>query len=212
MKKLAGILLVSAVVTSALAQEAAPTTTPPQEAPKSVPMVPILKKEKPVVGQVPEYKLLADGTTAPDFTVVTPEGKKVKLSSFRSKVVILDFWATWCGPCQVSMPGLQEIYKTVKDKNVVVLSVNTWDEKDAFQKWVKENSGTKYDFTFVRDPAEGDRAAIRKASIAKRLYQVPGIPTFYVIGTDGKIIGSRLGSGNDEGVKELLKKAGVEVK
>lgn len=166
---------------------------------------------KPVQADpAPSYKLVPNGATAPDFTAFTADGKAVKLSQFKGKVVILDFWATWCSPCMASMPGLEEVYQQIKDKKVVVLSLNTWDDKGDFQKWVKENSGTKYHFNFVRDPAEGDRAGIRKASIAKRLYKVPGIPTMYVIDPKGKIAGGLVGSGNEENLVKILGNVGLK--
>lgn len=160
----------------------------------------------------PQVNLLKNGVMAPDFTAFTPDGKKVSLSDFKGKVVILDFWATWCGPCMVSMPGLEKIHQQVISKDVVVLSLNTWDKKPDFEAWVKENSGTKYHFTFVRDPAEGDREEIRKASIAKRLYQVPGIPTMYVIDQKGKIAGSTLGSGKEAELVRILGTLGLQAK
>lgn len=157
-----------------------------------------------------EWHGLTVGEKAPDFTAFTPADEKVNLSDLKGKVVILDFWATWCGPCQVSMPGLEKIYQQIKNKGVVVLSLNTWDEKPAFKTWVKENSGTKYHFNFVRDPAEGDHDAIRKASIAKRLYKVPGIPTMYVIDKDGNVVGSFVGSGNEQELVKILAKLGIK--
>jgi thiol-disulfide isomerase/thioredoxin len=150
------------------------------------------------------------GEKAPDFTAFTPADQPVTLSSLKGKVVILDFWATWCGPCQVSMPGLEEVYRRIKSKGVVVFSLNTWDEKPAFKDWVQQHSGQKYHFDFVRDPAEGDHDGIRKASIAKRLYGVAGIPTMYVIDRDGNVAGSLMGSGNEEGLIKLLAKVGVD--
>ncbi|MDR3687977.1 MAG: TlpA disulfide reductase family protein [Fimbriimonas sp.] len=157
----------------------------------------------------PSFQSVAVGQKAPDFDAYTTSGKKVLLSDYKGKVVILDFWATWCGPCQVSMPGLEKIYSQIKGKNVVVLSLNTWDDKAAFKDWVQLNSGTKYHFDFVRDPAEGDHAGIRKASIAKRLYKVIGIPTMYVIDKQGNIAGSLIGSGNEAKLVEILSKLGI---
>jgi len=148
------------------------------------------QKEIPVSPPVPA------GHKAPNFDAYTPDGKKVSLSDFKGKVVILDFWASWCGPCQVSMPGLESIYQQIKTKNVVVLSLNTWDQKPDFNAWVEKNSGTKYHFNFVRDPAEGDHDTIRKNSIAKRLYGVRGIPTMYVIDPKGNVVDSFVGAGS----------------
>jgi thiol-disulfide isomerase/thioredoxin len=154
--------------------------------------------------QRPPFQPVPVGTAAPNFSAFTPSGAKVSLSQFKGKVVILDFWASWCGPCQASMPGLEKIYSQIKDKGVVVLSLNTWDQKPDFQSWIKENSGTKYHFNFVRDPAEGDHDTIRKNSIAKRLYHVIGIPTMYIIDREGKVAGSLLGSGNEAELVKLL--------
>ena len=156
------------------------------------------------------FKPVPVGHPAPNFTVYTAEGQKVTLAQFKGQVVILDFWATWCEPCQISMPGLENIYGQIKDKKVVVLSVDTWDRQPDFRSWVKENSGTKYHFTFVRDPAEGGKLAIRKASIAKRLYKVFGIPTMYVIDRQGNVAGSVMGAGNDAELVKILAKLNLK--
>jgi len=172
--------------------------------------VPATRIRQSRAAAAPAIKLLPDGEKAPNFYAFTPNETKVQLSDYRGKVVILDFWASWCGPCQVSMPGLEKIYSKIKDKGVVVLSMNTWDQKPDYKKWMAENAGTKYHFDFVRDPAEGDHDKIRKDSIAKRLYKVPGIPTMYVIDKDGNIAGSCVGSGNEENLKKILARLGVD--
>lgn len=158
-------------------------------------------------GTIERSPLLAAGTLAPDFIAQSPEGKPVKLSDFKGKVVILDFWATWCGPCKVSMPGLQKIYDDVRDQGVVVLSLNVWDEKSAFDSWVGINSGKVYNFTFAFDPAGRD-----KESIASSKYNVSGIPTMYIINRDGKVVASLLGSNNERNIIKSLTDLGIKAK
>ena len=150
--------------------------------------------------------LLAVGTTAPDFAAVTPDGQMVHLSDFKGKPVVLDFWATWCGPCQRSMPHLEKVYQQVKDKGVAVLGVCVWDDKSAYEKWVKENQGT-YSFPTAYDPA--GRAA---NGIAGSLYNVSGIPTQYLIDKDGKVVVANVGYGNDDHrLEAALTKLGFQV-
>jgi len=191
-----GIALLGAASSVATAQTSVPAT--------------LIQPSKRVLAPQMEFHPVEAGQLAPDFTAYTPDDKETKLSKYKGKVVILDFWATWCGPCQVSMPGLEKIYQQIKKKGVVVLSLNTWDQKADFKSWVKENSGKKYHFNFVRDPAEGDHDAIRKASIAKTLYKVIGIPTMYVIDRDGKVVGSLIGSGNEGELVKILAKLDIK--
>jgi thiol-disulfide isomerase/thioredoxin len=155
---------------------------------------------------VEERKLLAAGVAAPNFTAMDPTGKPIHLSDFKGKIVLLDLWATWCGPCQQAMPGLEEIYRKIKDKNVVVLSLNVFDEKAPFDAWIKKNAGTKYSFTFAFDPAERDS----KKSIAATRFGVSAIPTMFVIGTDGIVQSVIVGSGNEGELKKALLKLGVD--
>ena len=161
---------------------------------------------KPYVAPPPPKPLLAVGTPAPDFTATAPDGSTVHLSDFKGKTVVLDFWSTWCGPCQMSMPHLEKVYQAVKGQNVAVLGVCVWDEKPAYDKWVTAKKDT-YHFPTAFDPA--GRGA---KSIASELYHVSGIPTQYVIDRDGKIAASTVGYDEDgTALEDALKKQGAAV-
>lgn len=84
-------------------------------------------------GSSGEKPLLKPGVTAPDFTVSDRNGNPVKLSDFAGHVVVIDFWATWCEPCQESLPTTNSTAEKYRSRNVVFLGVNVWDTKDSFK-------------------------------------------------------------------------------
>jgi len=88
------------------------------------------------------------GTAAPDFTVQDAD-RKVTLSELRGKVVVLNFWATWCGPCVEEMPSLVQLQQRFKDRGVTVVGVSIDVDGDAYHKFLKDY---KIDFLTVRDP------------------------------------------------------------
>lgn len=127
------------------------------------------------------YKL-AVGKMAPDFAAKDKEGKERHLSDFRGKYVLLDFWASWCGPCRKESPTLVENYSRYKDKQFEILSLSV--DKSAAD-WLKAVKADNYVWTNVRDaenPAE---------SVAK-VYGITGIPTNYLVDPTGKIIAINL--------------------
>ncbi len=152
--------------------------------------------------------LLANGTVAPDFSVLRTDNTSAKLSDYHGKVVLVDFWATWCGPCKVSMPHLEKVHQALKDQGLIVLGVCVWDERTKFDDWMKKPE-VPTSYLKVFDPAGKTTAN----SIAAKFYQVSGIPTFYLIDKDGKILFSAVGSGkaSEVGLDQALTAAGFKL-
>lgn len=155
----------------------------------------------------PRGEMLKIGATAPDFTTQTLDGKDVKLSDYRGKVVVLDFWATWCGPCMAAMPHTQEVAAQYQDQGVVVLGSCTSDTRDKFEDWVRRNQEKYPDIVWSHDPAE------RKPERASnKLYGVRGIPTQFIIDREGKVVDIVIGYMKGEVILDAsLAKAGVKV-
>ncbi len=131
-----------------------------------------------------------EGDAAPDFALTDPDGKTYKLADFKGKVVLLDFWATWCGPCKAAMPSIQKLHEKFKDKAVVVAGVNTWERGDAPGYMKGKN------FTYL---------CLLKGDDLAKAYGISGIPTLVVIGKDGKIVKEHVGF--DPSMEEMLAKA-----
>ncbi len=166
----------------------------------------VVKPPPPVVAE-DEVPQLAVGAVAPDFAMTDASGKPVKLAEFKGKVIVLDFWATWCGPCVASMPHTQEVAAKYKDQGVVVIGSCTSDKRKAFEGWVKKNQATYPDFIYAHDAAE---KSPERAS--HKLYGVNGIPAQFVIGRDGKVAAFVSGYMAGEVLLEgALAKAGIKV-
>lgn len=134
------------------------------------------------------------GSKAPDFKLTTLDNKEVKLSDYKGKKVILNFWATWCPPCKAEIPDLIKFYADFKDKDVVILGVDlTQSEKsqNAVADFVK-SYGINYPVALDVDGA------------VSKNYQVSGIPTSYIIDTQGIIRDKVVGPMDFEGMKRML--------
>jgi len=153
----------------------------------------VVKARVRATASAKDDKLVPRDSVAPDFTAVSRDGSPVKLSDYRGKIVVLDFWATWCIPCIRSMPHVQKTVAKAKAGDVVWLGVCVWDDKVSFDRWVPLNDA-KYAFTKLFDPAGKDRGT----SIAGQLYRVSGIPTLYVIDREGKIVDGFVGYLGDD--------------
>ncbi len=122
------------------------------------------------------------GSMAPDFELKTLDGETVKLSSLRGQVVVLDFWATWCGPCKRGLPVLNQVVQWAAEADMPVkfFGVNVWEQGEGAQKlalakgfWDPQN----FSFSSLIDP---DDSVVAE-------YGVTGIPTSFIIGRDGKV-------------------------
>lgn len=123
-----------------------------------------------------------DNKEAPDFTLPDPNGKMISLKSFRGKYVLVDFWASWCGPCRQENPTVVAAFNRFKDKNFTVLGVSLDDNK---AKWLKAIQDDKLTWTHVSDLKQWE-------SIVVSMYQIQGIPFNVLVDPNGKVIASEL--------------------
>ncbi len=124
---------------------------------------------------------LTIGQPAPDFTLQTPDGQTMQLSALKGQPVLLNFWATWCGPCAIEMPALEQIYRKYQDQGLVVLGVNQGETGDRVTQYLR---GNNLSFPSVLD-AETNVA---------RQYRVTGYPTTWLVDADGTLRQVRRGA------------------
>jgi peroxiredoxin len=133
-----------------------------------------LKKDKAV------RQLLPVGTLAPDWALKDPGAKLHRLSDYRGKVVVMDFWAVWCIPCHLAMPGLQKLHNDLSRRGLVVLGIST-GERGGDPVQLMKDRGYTYEL-------------LLNGETISKAYGVAGMPTIYVIGVDGRIIHSGFGA------------------
>ena len=138
-------------------------------------------------------RLLAVGAAAPDWTLKDAQGRPHRLSDYRGKVVVMDFWAVWCIPCHRAMPALQKLHDELSGRGVVVLGISTFEKGGDPARLMKDR---RYTYGLL---LEGE-------SIAEA-YGVVGLPTIYVVGVDGRII--HAGGGANE-VAEQRRRTFIE--
>ncbi|QJW95338.1 TlpA family protein disulfide reductase [Frigoriglobus tundricola] len=143
---------------------------------------------------------LGVGKPAPDVNSALLEGKKVKLSDYKGKVVLLDIWATWCGPCRAMIPHERELVDKNKDKPFVLVSVSADDKKETLEKFLEKEK-----MPWVHWWDNGPESEVLKK------YRVRAFPTLYLIDHNGVVKHKWIGNpGNDKidaAVEELVKAA-----
>jgi cytochrome c biogenesis protein CcmG/thiol:disulfide interchange protein DsbE len=121
---------------------------------------------------------------APDFSLKDLNDKKVGLKQFKGKIIFLNFWATWCGPCKEEMPSLEVLHQQFKEKNFVLLAISVdYEGLKPVQEFIKKH---QYTFPVLIDP---------KCETLD-LFEVKGIPATFLIDKKGKMIGQAIGPRN----------------
>lgn len=150
---------------------------------------------KPLVARLNEMKRLSVGSEAPEIMVSDPEGKQIALSSFRGKVVLIDFWASWCGPCRKENPNVVKVYQKYKDKGFEIFGVSLDKEKGA---WLQAIAADKLTWK------HGSELAFWNSSFVKT-YSIDGIPKTVLVDKNGIIIAKDLrGSQLEQKLAEVL--------
>ncbi|MCC6653040.1 MAG: TlpA family protein disulfide reductase [Candidatus Eisenbacteria bacterium] len=137
------------------------------------------------------------GQPASDFTLAALEGKSVTLSKLKGKVVVLDFWATWCGPCRRWMPIVEKVTRELAPKGVVVYAVNVRETPAQVRAYLTK-SGVKVPVLLDKEGA------------VATAYNASSIPLTVIVGRDGKIVKSMVGVHSEEDLRAALRKAGVQ--
>ncbi len=109
------------------------------------------------------------GTPAPDF-IVQDADRRVEIRDFRGKIVLLNFWATWCAPCVEEMPSLVQLQQRLKDKGVTVVAVSVDVDDDAYHNFLKDH---KIDLLTVRDPDQKSKQSLRHLQVPRNLHHRP---------------------------------------
>jgi len=122
-----------------------------------------------------------DRPEAPDFSLKLLGGDEVKLSDYRGKVVFMNFWATWCGPCRFEMPSMQRLYDSVASDQFEIIAVNLREDEDMVDDFMEELGLT---FPVMLDTT----------GYVGSVYGVRGIPTTFLLDKQGRLIGRIVGT------------------
>ena len=131
-------------------------------------------------GLVKAQKSPITSGAAPDFTLTSFDGKTLTLSKLQGKVVVVNFWASWCPPCRVEAPYLEQTWRKYKDRGVVFIGVDYVDTEPNALTYLKE-----FDITYFNGPDLGTRIS--------QSYNIKGVPETYYVARNGEVRGNTIG-------------------
>ena len=123
--------------------------------------------------------LLKPGTKAPDFSLKTPNGKTIRMSDFKGKYIVLDFWASWCPDCIKDLPNMKRMYDTYSKRGIVFLGISFDDKKE---NWTAALEKHGIEYTQISELKKWKETDISKA------YNIKWIPSLYLIDPKGKVV------------------------
>jgi peroxiredoxin/outer membrane lipoprotein-sorting protein len=154
------------------------------------------KAKKVQALRIPGERVSLRGKTAADFTLKALEGSPLRLSDLRGKIVVIDFWATWCAPCREELPVLEELHKELGERGVVILGI-TDEDAGTIKSFLKKHPCS---FTVLMDSKDQ----------AHKLYATRAIPTILVINRAGVVVAHFVGTQSKDELVQALRNAGLQ--
>ncbi|HVP15298.1 MAG TPA: redoxin domain-containing protein [Terriglobales bacterium] len=154
-------------------------------------------KEVPAFSSAAQQEFVSElvGQKAPAFTLKDTKGQTVSLAAYRGRVVVLDFWATWCSPCRFEMPRIEKLHQELKSKGLVVMGVNTGESANVVKNFLAKNP---YSFRILLDET---------GEVGGGKYKAEAIPTLVVVGKDGRIHSYFRGVTDEDRLRDAVSEA-----